>query len=723
MASLLVGSIALILLQVISSSLEQDIALNNMNSLSSISSLLDNSILRPSKDLVLETTLFLDAFNLNKPKSHYEYYEVYQSLCKNLYLKPFIESISIYVPHENLVISSAGIKYSIQNFHDKEFIRILDENNTSLMEQWLPARTIHSTSRQNIAEGELSVVTYMYVSKIPNNTDKPPLFYVYINIYELYLHDILATINNSLSNSLMILNQSNNKITSINYKDSPLEKVGSKLLIDNSTLGYVIKEIDNKDVVFNIHQSDFSNWTYVLANHLGDFATFNNVRHQIIMVCCWIFALGFIVSLFLSRNLYSPLQRILSSVGGAPAIWKKAQNEYTIISQKISNLDSTILQMRKKVHNTVIYRLLEGTLAEPDENEICSLFPYDSSVVLLLKSFTCGNSFFSKASVFFSDFQYCYTISNHENMLYIVLNFSKSIKSPYEQIEQLLMNLRNDHSIEFNAGIGTIVDKPKDLYVSAKEAKNAYRYTFLKPSQKMFFYKDICNLKSFVASIAIDSFSTSLANNNLVKVNNFFSKTVEALKSDLYNFESIENFVLQLIGALNKEFLRNNLEKNVLSFRCLHEEFYKKQDIFQSISWLKTILTNILPMETSKDEKYEIIKQIKEYIDENYNQDISLDFFSSKYFLSTSYISTLFKSAYNIGISEYFSNIRLEKAKELLENRYLKIEEIADKIGMHNHSYFATKFKKQYGMSPQQYRIAYKAKTTAEGNITSDSNT
>lgn len=95
---------------------------------------------------------------------------------------------------------------------------------------------------------------------------------------------------------------------------------------------------------------------------------------------------------------------------------------------------------------------------------------------------------------------------------------------------------------------------------------------------------------------------------------------------------------------------------------------------------------------------------IKDYLDENYAREISLNMFSQKYFFTKEYISKLFKKKFNCGIYEYLLSIRMQRAKELLRDDEIKIQDIAERLGYSNNNYFSKAFKNYYGISPSEYR-------------------
>lgn len=99
-----------------------------------------------------------------------------------------------------------------------------------------------------------------------------------------------------------------------------------------------------------------------------------------------------------------------------------------------------------------------------------------------------------------------------------------------------------------------------------------------------------------------------------------------------------------------------------------------------------------------------IAEIIKDYIDQNYCQDIKISMFSEKYFFSKEYLSRLFKKKYSSGIYEYALTLRMERALALLQDRNLQIQEISERLGYSNNNYFSKAFKNYFNVSPSDYR-------------------
>jgi len=104
----------------------------------------------------------------------------------------------------------------------------------------------------------------------------------------------------------------------------------------------------------------------------------------------------------------------------------------------------------------------------------------------------------------------------------------------------------------------------------------------------------------------------------------------------------------------------------------------------------------------SVNKKY-VVEQMIEYFEDHYAEKISLDQIADNTYLSTVYVSKIFKAETGDTPIRYLINIRLEKAKELLENGWEgSIQEVAMEVGYDDAYHFSKLFKKRYGVSPSK---------------------
>ena len=98
------------------------------------------------------------------------------------------------------------------------------------------------------------------------------------------------------------------------------------------------------------------------------------------------------------------------------------------------------------------------------------------------------------------------------------------------------------------------------------------------------------------------------------------------------------------------------------------------------------------------------IKYLKEYVENNYIYDISMQEAAEEMGYSDAYFSKLFKQYFNQNFTAYLTEYRIKKAKELLSNTNHSIKDISRMVGYTDSNYFAKIFKRLVGEIPSQYR-------------------
>ena len=99
-----------------------------------------------------------------------------------------------------------------------------------------------------------------------------------------------------------------------------------------------------------------------------------------------------------------------------------------------------------------------------------------------------------------------------------------------------------------------------------------------------------------------------------------------------------------------------------------------------------------------------IVNAIKEFIKNNYNEQISINDISKAVYFSGRYANSLFKKETGKTIFDYVIEYRMEKAKKLLREQDSKVALVAEAVGYTNNSYFCLSFKKIVGMTPAEYK-------------------
>lgn len=103
---------------------------------------------------------------------------------------------------------------------------------------------------------------------------------------------------------------------------------------------------------------------------------------------------------------------------------------------------------------------------------------------------------------------------------------------------------------------------------------------------------------------------------------------------------------------------------------------------------------------------HDLVEKAKAYISEHFNErDLSVDTLANYLNVTPNYFSTLFRKKTGYTFVTYLTNLRMEKAKWLLDNTDEKAYIIAGLVGIDEPNYFSYVFKKAYGISPSKYRL------------------
>lgn len=106
-----------------------------------------------------------------------------------------------------------------------------------------------------------------------------------------------------------------------------------------------------------------------------------------------------------------------------------------------------------------------------------------------------------------------------------------------------------------------------------------------------------------------------------------------------------------------------------------------------------------------KSKKTPIVLEVEKYIKKNYGDEkLSVEKLSNKLGISQTYLTRLLKKEIGMNFIDYLTYIRIQNAIELMKDPSIKIYEIANLVGYNTQHYFSNVFKKNMGMSPNDYR-------------------
>ena len=163
------------------------------------------------------------------------------------------------------------------------------------------------------------------------------------------------------------------------------------------------------------------------------------------------------------------------------------------------------------------------------------------------------------------------------------------------------------------------------------------------------------------------------------------------------------------VAKLNKE----NLAKVEALVDELSDELgnIKPGKQFLCMGLFMTIITYIARCErklTKQNAKLFLIGDAISYINEHYNENITLPVLAKKTNMSCRSLSRHFKNASGTSPIQYLIQVRLNHAARLLLNTNKSIESISNECGFQEENYFIRIFKKYFKLSPYKFRISHR---------------
>ncbi|MCR4740065.1 MAG: response regulator [Lachnospiraceae bacterium] len=226
----------------------------------------------------------------------------------------------------------------------------------------------------------------------------------------------------------------------------------------------------------------------------------------------------------------------------------------------------------------------------------------------------------------------------------------------------------------------------------------------------------ILGIKKMLEKIDVDSFVIGTANNGLTA-----KEEIEMFKPDIVFTD------IRMPGLSGLELLKAMSEvspdSRVVIITGFAEFAYAKEAVHHhafdyllkpvKLEDLERVMRSVAEEKGEGEEKEEekpahvsdrMIDNVIADIREHYTEDISLTSLAAKYNSSLGHLSMMIKENLRINFSDYIASLRIQRAKELLRDESMSIQEIAETVGYNDYFYFTKVFKKIEGISPSKYR-------------------
>lgn len=274
------------------------------------------------------------------------------------------------------------------------------------------------------------------------------------------------------------------------------------------------------------------------------------------------------------------------------------------------------------------------------------------------------------------------------------------VSAPIQESERLFENKT------FQVGIGARVTRRSELKTSYEQALRSLEYCGWLGDLSTISYEHIHKraqilvlndefIHDFIARLESDGINQLLPW--------FYSWLDRQLDNSLYTLASIRKAILELMVIISRRYRKTNEPVSSLFDQSVSipANSVSRSDFKERF---RRLIEQVIALLNQGKSTKRTIEAIKEYMDDNYAEEINLKSVAQLFFLNPAYLSRLFKQEYGKNFNEYIFHLKMKKAEKLLADKSLKIELISEMCGFESTKYFFKRFKLYFGCTPSEYR-------------------
>lgn len=293
-------------------------------------------------------------------------------------------------------------------------------------------------------------------------------------------------------------------------------------------------------------------------------------------------------------------------------------------------------------------------------------------------------------------------------ILLVVLEDSSDMNNDKQKIESMelanliILKLKNVFRVDVMIGIGNI-HNIENLHESYEESLKILHYD--NGQSNTIHFKDlrikkIINYKDYRDKEQQLIASIKLGKDESLDLFSILLDMLKVLEEEERKNKIIELLVVSCYAANTIKEKEDQLTKYSVYFEEI--KMIKENELLVwAIRKFQYILKTV---RISKNDKISNITSMAiKYIEEHYNEEISLDDVSKYVSLTPQYFSKVFKDETGYNFVEWITNIRVKNAKDLMNSTDKTIKEVCYLVGYHDPNYFSRIFKKIVGISPTEY--------------------
>ncbi|WP_051620372.1 helix-turn-helix domain-containing protein [Paenibacillus sp. UNC451MF] len=672
--------------------------------------------------------------------------DMYRTILSLESAHPFLQKVELFLEKPRALVFSTERYTFLNNSSDIESYETLLKHDKSMF--WTIPKP------QGASNQGLSIV-----SKIPGGSSEP-FGAIIATLNQDNLLKVLKTLTPYNEGVTMLFNDKNEwNLSSSGAAGSELDQALKQ--------AYVTHQAELKDTTVNDAKPesflfDFNKVSYSVSyghfNRLGQTwvyisaAPLSSITAPVVSISKWILVISItglifalLLSWFVSRRIYHPVQRLLSLLAGERN--EEVKDEFALIEKHWQHLSKETESMRNKLEEQVpilregfFLQLAQGyliSLHENDMKERMKRYGWETenrqfiALMFQLTGFANLEGRFSPGDeslvtfaasniideVIKEQYEQAEIINFHNFSIGVLLSFPSShplswLENDLEEVcQEVIRAINRILKMQVTISVSKGIHNVKQIPHLFEEVRQALVYRDLLDENQIIRAEQLSKLNVLKESsypFTLDKeIISAIRNGQETEAVELISQFMEELSANGSTEFMLQQGMLQLLGSIRYSSLQSGMNPvQLFGSVNLFEQLGQIKEPEQMLNWFQRKVISVFVQEMISRQDYhfkQIIEQVIVYLREQYMTPLSLESCADLFGTSPYTLSRAFKQITGVNFIDFLTNIRISNAKTMLMETDMKISEVADAVG-YQHSYFNRLFKKYEGITPSQFR-------------------
>jgi len=577
-----------------------------------------------------------------------------------------------------------------------------------------------------------------------------------VNVKSQWLYDNLALLKNSSEGYLLLMDEAGRvmNLDGETRKFAETAFVAQISGLQDNKLGTF--PLDGEAYVVTTQRIEANGWRIALVKPYDvAFGSLARIKQWTVT-----FAVGFtlimlFVAWWISRRLYSPIDSLVRQLQGDMAEEAQPPNgkgdeitylsrTYSTISSRLALLQGDHFRQKQLVKNYYLRKMVldSSSLPEREFRDIAARLELpvtpESRFLLCMLKLDDYVSFRDARKSSEKDL-YRFAVTNIASEIigaacpaevidmandhFVVLIRSEGMPEDEEArllavIRHVQTSIEQLYGLSITAALSEEIASYRDITLGYMETAHIVNYRMVFGKQSLIVPRMVqANLRNPQLSLPLDmekKMTDALKSGDRELLRQHLHAILQAVSK--FHYHNIMHSLLRLIVLIDHTVKEINAYKaRPIQFdaAACSKQLADRETLEDVYRLFDSILTDCIEQQQFPDsEKNELlVETIKRLIDEQFaDPNLCQQSIADAVRMSSSYVGKLFKRSMSVTIPEYINELRLHKARQMLEKGVCTVNEISERVGYGNRSYFFKLFKKTFGVTPKEYQLARLAK-------------